>query len=259
MLILVPLAALLCLRLSDWQFHRLDQRKAANSLQVHNESTKAENVSTLLHPGQTDLAELQYRPVTATGTFDDSGERLVRRKILNTKTGYYVATPLKLSDGRWVMVNRGWIETPDNPRTNPVPPAPPSGTVTVTGRLQPSIPSDPDPADMPAGQTQTLDVTKLGALVGAQSAMLPMYIDLESSTPAQGAGLTPIPLPEIDEGPHLSYALQWIAFAIMFVIGLTILVRRELKDRRLDDELDRQEAEQADLRQETTDPQTLVR
>ncbi len=34
------------------------------------------------------------------------------------------------------------------------------------------------------------------------------------------------PRPTLDEGPHLSYAMQWIAFALMALVGFVVLARR---------------------------------
>jgi len=57
------------------------------------------------------------------------------------------------------------------------------------------------------------------------------YLELTASDPqSQTEDLQPILAPEIDEGPHRSYALQWIFFAIMTVIGWVILVRKEISD-----------------------------
>ena len=42
----------------------------------------------------------------------------------------------------------------------------------------------------------------------------------------------PAPIPELDDGPHLSYAFQWFAFATIATVGYVILVRREVADRR---------------------------
>ena len=39
----------------------------------------------------------------------------------------------------------------------------------------------------------------------------------------------PAPLPELTEGPHLNYAIQWFAFATIAAVGYVILVRREVK------------------------------
>jgi len=53
-----------------------------------------------------------------------------------------------------------------------------------------------------------------------------VYLELESSQPADAKGLTPIPLPELDEGPHLSYAIQWFTFSALAVIGWVLVVRK---------------------------------
>ena len=54
-----------------------------------------------------------------------------------------------------------------------------------------------------------------------------MYGLLVSEEPAPAerplAAVRPVP----DEGPHLSYALQWIAFGILAFVGLVWAVRRE--------------------------------
>ena len=60
--------------------------------------------------------------------------------------------------------------------------------------------------------------------------MLPFYVELESSTPADAGGPTPIPLPDLDDGPHLSYAFQWFIFATLAVIGWVVVVRKSGRD-----------------------------
>ena len=64
-------------------------------------------------------------------------------------------------------------------------------------------------------------------LVADGAPVYPGYVDLVSSDPAQADGLTPIPLPDLTEGPHLSYAMQWVLFAVVAVVGFVLLVRRE--------------------------------
>jgi cytochrome oxidase assembly protein ShyY1 len=58
------------------------------------------------------------------------------------------------------------------------------------------------------------------------------YLELTASSPqSTTSDLQSIPAPEITEGPHRSYALQWIFFAIMTLIGWGVLVRKELQNR----------------------------
>ena len=62
--------------------------------------------------------------------------------------------------------------------------------------------------------------------------LLPWYLALQEQTPAQSGELPAVvPAPTLDEGPHLSYALQWFAFASIAAIGYLILARRQVLDR----------------------------
>ena len=58
------------------------------------------------------------------------------------------------------------------------------------------------------------------------------YIGATTSTPAATDGLVPVHPPELTEGSHFSYALQWFAFAGIAAFGLVVLIRSDLRDRR---------------------------
>jgi len=53
-------------------------------------------------------------------------------------------------------------------------------------------------------------------------------VQLISSEPSTG-DLVLVPLPEIDEGQNISYAVQWILFAMVAIVGWFIFLRREAK------------------------------
>ena len=213
--------------LSRWQLSRLDQRRHYNANVTANAQQAPVAVDGVMTPGSppSSIGDQQmWRQVTATGHYDASRQVLVRKRPLQGANGFWVATPLVTDSGAVLVVNRGWIAAQGGAGAVQQVPAPPVGAVTVVGRVQPSqeAPS-PQPSDLPAGQVTDLDV----ALVGASADVYPGYVDLVSSDPAQAAGLTPIPLPELDEGPHLSYAVQWVFFAVVAVTGFVLLARRE--------------------------------
>ena len=58
------------------------------------------------------------------------------------------------------------------------------------------------------------------------------YVGAIESTPADVAGLVAVAPPELTEGSHFSYALQWFAFTVIGVIGIGVLVRADLRDRK---------------------------
>ena len=55
-----------------------------------------------------------------------------------------------------------------------------------------------------------------------------MYIEQLESTPADGAALQPIVAPTLDEGPHLSYTIQWFVFSACVIVGWVLAVRRSI-------------------------------
>ncbi|MEI2727852.1 MAG: SURF1 family protein [Candidatus Nanopelagicales bacterium] len=230
LIIAVPVGVVLCLMLSNWQWNRYEGRKDANQVQNANMSQEPTDIAKVIPVGSTVNDSNLWRPVTATGRYVPSAQVLVRKKPLNNSMGFWVVTPLVTADKTVVVVNRGWIKADSDAKSSPTVPPPPTGQVTVEGSLQGSVPGPAvRPSDIPVGQVTSLDAAAIGTAAGAT--VLPGYIDLVKSDPAQG-GLTPIPPPEISEGSHLSYSLQWIAFAVMFIVGLVLLTRREFQMQR---------------------------
>jgi cytochrome oxidase assembly protein ShyY1 len=228
LIIAVPIGVLICLQLSEWQWNRYEGRKDSNSIQTRNEALPVVPASDVMTPGGTVDNANQWRVVTETGVYDAENEVLVRRKPLGGSMGFWVATPLRASNGDVLIVNRGWVAASAGATTTPDVPAPPTGTVSVTGRVLADVPaSQARAADMPSGQVSSMDVAAIAAPLGA--AVYPGYLELVSSNPPQAVGLTPIPQPVVSEGSHLSYSMQWIVFAIMFIVGLAILARREVR------------------------------
>jgi cytochrome oxidase assembly protein ShyY1 len=213
------------LLLSRWQLSRLDQRRHYNAVVTANAHADAVPVDQVITPGGTPVGDTElWRPVTATGHYDVSRQLLVRKRPLDGENGFWVATPLVTDSGAVLIVNRGWMKATGGATATQDAPPPPTGEVMVTGRLRESEAAPPQPGDLPRGQITDLDVALVAG--GAGGHVYPGYVDLLSSTPEQ-SGLTPIPLPDIDEGPHLSYAVQWVFFAIVAVGGFILLIRRE--------------------------------
>ena len=214
-----------CVRLGIWQLDRLHGRREINAAIREGLALPARPLDELLaeHPARS----LGFRQVTVTGTYEAADEIILYGRSLDGRNGNHVLTPLRPSDGGpSVIVDRGWV--PFEMDTPPVADAaPPAGEVTVTGALFP--PDATGGAALESPTVSRVDLTQLAATLGED--VLPMYILLADQQPPQpGALPTPAPLPELTEGPHMSYALQWFAFATIAVVGLVVLVRRDLRD-----------------------------
>ncbi len=95
--------------------------------------------------------------------------------------------------------------------------------MTVTGYLRPFEAADADAnTGLPAGQV----AAPAPALLPAVAAAYDGYVQLVASDPAE-TGLTPLPVPEIDEGRNISYAVQWLIFAGVAMGGWFFFLRRE--------------------------------
>jgi cytochrome oxidase assembly protein ShyY1 len=135
-----------------------------------------------------------------------------------------VLTPLDLGDGAAVLVDRGWIPFEADqavPVTGAA--AAPGGVVTVDGYLLPAEDATP-PGAAPVRTIQRIDIELLQGQIPERLA--PMAVQLASQDPSQ-ASPVPAPLPELDEGPHLSYAIQWFSFATIALVGGAVLLIRD--------------------------------
>jgi cytochrome oxidase assembly protein ShyY1 len=214
--------------LSRWQLSRLEERRHGNDLVTNHASLAPVPVTGVMTAGASTSSvadEQEWRPVTVTGRYEVDRQVLVRKRPLEGANGFWVATPLVTPSGDVVVVNRGWIAASGNATAVQDVPAPPTGQVTVTGRVRPSEEAPlPQPTDLPAGQVTDLDVS---LVAGSAATVYPGYVDIMTSDPAQAEGLRVLPLPDVTDGPHLSYAIQWVFFAIVAVAGFVLLIRRE--------------------------------
>jgi cytochrome oxidase assembly protein ShyY1 len=88
-------------------------------------------------------------------------------------------------------------------------------------------------AEIP-GQVTALDTQAIGDLLGVP--VYEQYVELIDQDPPAGDVPRPLPAPEVSDGPHLAYAVQWFAFGVIAVGGWVALLRREHKDERADEE-----------------------
>lgn len=225
--LLVLGVVLVCVRLGLWQLDRMaeaDARVAAQQEQSAQPPAPVRDVVVGLTLDDTEaLAARAFRPVVATGTWRPGDEVLQRGRSLNGRPGYDVLTPLDLDDGGTVVVRRGWVPFDNDLRPPVTDAAPPSGRVEVTGYLERSVPQPTGPVAQRDPEQGVLDVVfhadleRLGPQLGRDGTeVLPMLLHLEAQDPPQVGELpVAVPAPAPDRGPHLSYAVQWFAFAVI--------------------------------------------
>lgn len=222
--------AIACTWLSMWQFDRLEDRKATNKIVEANYSADPVPVQTLSQPGADLDRSNEWRPVIVTGRYDSSLEFTLKYQTRNKRPGIEVVTPLLLDDGTAVLVNRGWIESSNTSEHVEGVPPPPDGNVEVVGWLrqngtatgQAITPSD----------RQVRSLSSDGLVDWVSRPLVNGYIDLKEQQPAGAQGLTARPEPDLSNGPHFSYGLQWVFFGLLALFGLGYFAWLEIKDKR---------------------------
>jgi cytochrome oxidase assembly protein ShyY1 len=221
--LLCILGVILMVYLSLWQFHRLDDRKAFNREVTERSSLSVVDVGTL---DISDPAAVQWRPAGARGTYLPDEQVLIVNRSQGGVAGMNVLTPLLLDDGRAIIVNRGFIAL------NATPPAAPSGEVKVVGLLRSTEGRTTGQAREASGELTEffrLDIARLQEQIEPE--LLNVALVAEVSEPADSTTLLPVSSPELSEGSHLSYAIQWLIFATAVIVGWILAVRKSTSNR----------------------------
>ena len=218
--------------LGEWQFHRLADRKASNAVVRTNEGRAPAPVAGVLGTGRSVPDEDEWRLVTATGTYDAADTVIVRYRTRDGASGVDVVVPLVTADGTSLLVDRGWTAT-DNQGTSPndVPP-PPTGAVTVEGWLRAD--ASGDSTTVSDHSTRAVDSARIGAAI--DKPVYPGFVQLKAEDGRPAQGLQPVELPELDNGPHFFYGLQWWFFGLLALFGFGYLAWDEWRSGRREDE-----------------------
>jgi cytochrome oxidase assembly protein ShyY1 len=233
--------AVVCLLLSNWQVSRLEEKKLENSRVLDNYENDPIPLDEALATPESWQEDLEWTPVSVTGSYLVDEQVLVRNRPRNGQPGFEVLTPLQLSNGSVFIVDRGWLPTGDAQDLPDVVPAPPTGDVTVTARLKPGEPALQG-RSAAEGQIATVELAQFDDRIDA-----PVYTGayglMASETPAPAED-RPLPAfkPELDEGSHLSYALQWIVFGLLGFAFLGYAIREEYRHLNADDPAERARA-----------------
>jgi surfeit locus 1 family protein len=177
-----------------------------------------------------------YRQLTATGSYIPGATVLVFTSLGAAKgqysgPGYWVLTPLALSSGGTLFVNRGFVPQADGPAFASGGGVP-LGEFTVAGIGKPAEPATPfTPAPNPADRIDWVrDPARLADFSeGLPQPVLPIYIDLPAGTAGElpQGGETVITFPN----NHLGYAITWFGFALLtpVMLGFWLFGRRQTR------------------------------
>jgi surfeit locus 1 family protein len=222
----VLIAAFISLGL--WQWSRLGERRAHNAVVAERLVAEPVGIDDVFAAvsATLDVDSLEDTRVVATGVFDPDELVMVRNETNRGEAGFHLVVPL-VADDEAVLVNVGWVplatEFADAQRIVP------AGTISIEGLLHPTELRPRFGREEPEGLltvVNRIDVDRLQ--FQAAVPLMPFWLQLVSpDDPA--APPVPLPRPALDEGSHLSYAIQWFSFAGIAAVGVIALARRDVR------------------------------
>jgi cytochrome oxidase assembly protein ShyY1 len=227
LIVFVAVLGVAFISLGNWQLDRLAQRKERNATTIANEQNPIQPYDQVFAHPITDAD--QWQRVEARGTFDADHQYVVRYRSNGGTDGYEVVTPLRTATGV-VLVDRGFIPLERGTRIPSVAPAPPPGEVTVVGHVRRNE-RGRRAATTPVGNQMRL-INSNAIATTLPYGITSGYIGLLTVQPEQQGGFQPIRLPDLSEGPHFWYAVQWFLFTAIGVAGIVVFIRGDLRARR---------------------------
>jgi cytochrome oxidase assembly protein ShyY1 len=212
-------------RLGEWQFHRLEDRKERNAIVERNEKQAPVPVTDVMTTDASLTAADEWKRVTATGTYAVEDTVVVRYRTREGAAGVDVVVPLELADGSSVLVDRGWFATENRGATPDDVPAPPAGEVTIEGWVR--LDATGDSTEVTNQSTRAINSEQIGEALGRE--VLTGFVDLRSESPEPSVELMPVEPPQLDNGPHFFYGLQWWFFGVLALFGFGYLVYDEAR------------------------------
>ena len=227
LIIFVAVLGVVFVAMGEWQLDRLAQRRERNATTIANDQSPVRPYEQVFTHPITDAD--QWQRVEARGTFDADHQFIVRYRSNGNLDGYEVVTPLHTASGI-VLVDRGFIPVPQGAQIPSAAPAPPTGEVTVVGHVRRNEKGRRAAITPVDNQMRLINSDAI-----ATTLPYPIksgYIGLLAVQPEQAGSFQPIRLPDLSEGPHFWYAVQWFMFTAIGVAGIVVFIRADLRARR---------------------------
>ena len=207
---------LLCLWAAQWQYQRGVDRHARNTLIAEQSQLPSIKFQDLIG----DIATYEWRRISLQGYFDDKNQILLRNRYHDGMYGFEQLT-LFIFDGRKIWVDRGWVKAGSDATVPPELQPTNEGPISIDGRLRLDSSLPRGKFFAVANDSERNLVSQLDARKGIQTEKF--YIDLISATDSAMNPQVPVELPELSDGPHMAYALQWIFFAGLVLYGRRLI------------------------------------
>lgn len=209
-----------------WQLARLGERQDQNALV----RSRMGSVQPYSFAVASDVDALEYVRIQVDGSFDPNDEILIANRSSDGTPGFWMWTNFVTMSGDDLLVNRGFVSRAvvlEQAGAAPLADAAPTaGTVTIEGLVRMGFDGGRSSDD--GSQLSRPDAHEAVRILELEPRLSPeLYLQLDTQDPSRSSPVpTPVPSPDLGEGPHRSYAFQWFTFATIGAFGYGVLLVR---------------------------------
>lgn len=229
--IFVLVFTLACVWLSQWQFDRRNEVVARN-LQISSSYSQPALPLVELLPSLQFEPKKEWRPVELSGRYLPETAQLVRNRPFNGQPGFEQVVVFQTNENQLILVNRGWLPTGSAQDSPDVVPTPPIVEQTIVGRVRADETiggKSAPPQQLPVINSEAAFAYAFERVEASSATVVTgLYLRLASESKAVSPSPRIYTMPELSERNHLSYAIQWIIFALMAIAALIWFIREDL-------------------------------
>lgn len=225
LLVYVTVCGFLCW----WQWNRREQAQTAIERLDSNWSAAALPIADALPQPYDFDPDQQWQRVELHGEYLADEALMLRGRMRDGNVGFQQVVPFMTVDGTVFYVDRGWIPVGADGAEQPASvPEIPTGQLALLARLRPN--EGDIGKDAPTGQIASVDLESLANRHAATVVYTGAYGLLESENGSVPSDIAAHERPMLDEGPHLSYSLQWVMFALVGIGGFIYALRADTRN-----------------------------
>lgn len=215
--------------LGEWQMDRRMEKLEEINKVVDNYDIDPVPYTEAGHLFENFEEQQKWTPVIVQGEYLAEDTLVARNRPRAGVPGFEVLVPFVTESGDRILVDRGWLPLGVDATAPASVPAPPNGQARIIIRVVPG--EDTIDRDAPAGQVASIHLPTVNEQLDYDVAE-DAYGLMAAESPQMTETPQQMPEPQRDEGPHLSYSMQWFTFGVMsFIVWGWLAYQKAVRNR----------------------------
>lgn len=221
--------AIITVFLGEWQMDRRMEKLDEINKIVDNYDIEPVPYDEAGHLFENFEEQHKWTPVIVQGEYLEEDTLVARNRPRAGEPGFEVLVPFLTESGDHILVDRGWLPIGEDATAPDTVPAPPEGQARIIVRVVPG--EQTINRNAPDGQVASIHLPTVSEQLDYEIAE-EAYGLMAGESPQMNVVPQQMPEPQRDEGPHLSYSMQWFTFGLMsFVVWGWLAYQKAVRNR----------------------------